>query len=398
VSHDSQTTSRLPTLVQRIGEWTNYNMGSIAAIPGAFSLFRVIYNILYPISKTDVDFATTVSVRSGAPIERMLIIVPQSWHSSRGTWKPAAGNYFFDIWQSAVERYGSANVELHEVEPGDSAWQQKALTVIRETKPSHVLLQGEEDPNGDPFALTNFASALVKFWDGQLILVMYDSVYWWHIFKAENVARLYPQTSVHAIDRFPRELRHVLHRTGPGVLPTSLKTLDVLRKSTPWLDAPSDTSRLTFVGSLYPDRLKQLKKYADYGIDVQVNPHREGRRDRPTYEEYSAAIRHSWGTINLSRNHGMPSKHVKTRVLEAPLFGTVLFSDEKRMSSLVVPEDSFVYFKNKRDLAKKVAYYRAHPEEFAGLRDRGQARANDIAATIFWTVIEAGVVGSGIKP
>jgi hypothetical protein len=395
--HDSQQPSRLPQLVQQIGAWTNRNMGNIARIPGAFSLFRLIYKALYPISQVDVDFGKTLPRRQGGAIARLLIIVPQSWHSSGGTWKPAAGNYFFDIWQSAVERYGEKNVFLHEVAPSDGAWQQTALDAIRQTNPSHIVMQGEEDPNGDPFALTNFAAGLAKFWDGQLIFVMYDSVYWWHIFKAENVARLYPQTSVHAIDRFPRELRRVLHRTGPGVLPTSLKTMDVLRKSTPWQDVQTDTSRLTFVGSLYPDRLKQLKKYADYAIDVHVNPHREGRTDRPTYEEYSAAIRHSWGTVNLSRNHGMPSKHVKTRVLEAPLFGTVLFSDEKRLSSLMVPVDAFVYFKNKKDLARKIAYYRGHPDEFDALKERGLARATEIGASIFWTVIESGVVGSGAK-
>ncbi len=389
MSKESPTTSRLPGMVQRVGAWTNHNMGAIAKVPGAFSLFRVIYNLLYPVSKAEVEFAKTLPRRQSAEIERLLIVNPQSWHSSLGTWKPAAGNYFFEIWQSAVERYGSGNVVLHEIEPGDVEWQKKVLDVIRESKPSHVLFQGEEDPNGDPFALTAFAAALGKFWDGQLIFLMYDSVYWWHIFKAENIARLYPQTSVHAIDRFPREIRHVLRKTGPGVLPTSKKTLAVLKRSAAWKAVPLEATQLTFVGSLYPDRIKQLKKFSDFGIDIEVNPHRVGRADRPTYEEYSAAIGHSWGTINLSRNHGMPSKHVKTRVLEAPLFGTVLFSDEKRLSSIIIPEDSFVYFRNKRDLARKVAYYRSHSQEYEALKSRGQARANSITGSIFWTVIEA---------
>jgi len=386
--------SGLTMLVERIGAWTNHNMGFIAQIPGAFSLFRVIHNALYPLSRVDTEFAQTLRRKQGVEITRLLIVTPQSWHSSKGNWKPAAGNYFFDIWQSAVERYGEENVVLHEVAPADQQWQDKVLDIVRESRPSHILMQGEENPNNDPFALTNFASALARTWDGQLILVMYDSVYWWHTFKAENVAQLYPQTSVHAIDRFPRELRHVLNRTGPGVLPTSLKTLRALRTSEAWRAVPTGEPRLTFVGSLYPDRVKQLKKFSDFGIDIQVNPHREGRSDRPSYEEYSAAIGHSWATINLSRNHGMPSKHVKTRVLEAPLFGTVLFSDEKNLSSLMIPEDSFVYFKNKRDLARKVAYYRSHPDEFNALRARGQTRAGDITARIFWDVIEAGVVES----
>jgi spore maturation protein CgeB len=149
---------------------------------------------------------------------------------------------------------------------------------------------------------------------------------------------------------------------------------------------------LTFVGSMYPDRVRQLEKLRAFGIDIEVNPHRGGRTDRPSYAEYAAAIKNSWATLNFSRNHGMPSKHVKTRVLEAPLFGTVLFSDEKKLSSKILPQEEFVFFRNKRDLKRKILFYSQHPQELEKIRVRGAKTATIIANSIFWDVIEEAIV------
>jgi hypothetical protein len=378
--------------IGKVGSWTNRNSHVIARIPGAFSIFRKIYNKLYPISKEALIAAAHLPRSKGRSIEKIMIVSPQSWHSSNVEWKPATGSYFYEIWQSANERYGEKSVFLHQIEPEDNEWQQSLLDQIQRDNPTHILVQGEENPNGDPNGWTSFAYQLGKVWDGQFILLMYDSVYWWHIFQAENIARIFPQTSVHAIDRFPNELCHVLNISGPGVLPTSMQTLKELEKTPAWKKTSEETNTLTFVGSLYPDRQKQLKEFEEYGIPLEINPHRKGRTDRPSYAEYSAAIGHSWATINLSRNHGMPFKHVKTRVLEAPLFGTVLFSDEKDLSKLMIPEDSFVYFGNKKDLARKVKYFQEHPEEFEQIKLRGHTRAIEIANSIFWEVIEEAVV------
>jgi len=310
-------------------------MALLARIPGMFYLFRLIYNVLYPVARSEFGLKQGFRRDWGGPIEKLLVVSPQSWGTDASSWGPAQGNYFFDIWKSAVERYGAQNVDVHQVKPGDSEWQDSLLEAIDRIRPTHLLLQGEENPNGDPRGLTDFAKRLRDTWEGQLILVMYDSVYWWHIFNAENIAKIYPNTSVHAIDRFPKELRRVLHKSGPGVLPTSKATMQVLRDSPAWKMKALVPLPLTFVGSMYPDRVSQLEKLRAFGIDIVVNPHRIGREVRPSYAEYAAAIKNSWATLNFSRNHGMPSKHVKTRVLEAPLFGTVLFSDEKKLSSKI---------------------------------------------------------------
>lgn len=386
-SHPDQELPK-SSIVAKLGQWSNSQMSWIAKIPGAFLLFRLVYRLVYPDNKASVDFAKTLKTAKPQQITKILIVSPQSWDKVRMPWKPAMGNYFYDIWKSAVERYGEKAVLLHQIAPADPSWSEKLLEVILAEQPSHVLFQGEEDPNGNPNAWPEFAAQLAKVWSGQLIFLMYDSVYWWHIFTAEKVARVFPNTSVHAIDRLPTELHSSIRRSGPGVLPTSLETVKILNSDALFAHPPKVRTDLTCVGSLYPDRKKQLSRFKNAGIDVVVNPHRVGRTDLPSYIEYASAIGHSWATINLSRNHGMPKKHVKTRVLEAPLFGTLLLSDEKNLSSEIIPEDGFVYFSSPRDLRRKIQFLRDNPEEYEAIKNRGIQYANSITNSIFWEKIE----------
>ena len=386
-SHPDQVRPK-SSIVARLGEWSNSQMSWIAKIPGAFGLFRLIYRFVYPDDKASVDFAKTLEKSEPQKITKILIVSPQSWDKVRIPWQAGLGNYFYDIWRSAVERYGADAVSLHQISQGDSNWQEKLLSSINLEQPSHVLFQGEEDPNGYPNSWPDFAAQLAKVWHGELIFLMYDSVYWWHIFTAEKVARVFPNTSVHAIDRLPTELHRSIRRSGPGVLPTSHETVKFLHSDSLFTHTPQLPADLTFVGSLYPDRKKQLGKFRNAGIDVAVNPHRVGRSDFPSYIEYASAIGHSWATINLSRNHGMPKKHVKTRVLEAPLFGTLLLSDEKNLSAQIIPEDGFVYFSSPRDLKRKIKFLRDNPQEYEAIKNRGIKYANSITNSIFWEKIE----------
>ncbi|MCF8540222.1 MAG: glycosyltransferase [Aurantimicrobium sp.] len=313
---------------------------------------------------------------------------PQSCADVHVVWKPGAGNYFFDIWQSARERYGSQHVLLHQVAPGDTDWAERLAADIEAQDPTHVIFYGEEDPNGEVNSWARVGATLARLWAGELIFLMYDSVYWWHIFSAEALAEVYPNVSVHATDQFPRELRKGLPRSGPGLLPTSLESIKFLESRVLFANRPDARQSLTFLGSLYPERIKQLAKFARLGTGVVVNPHRSAKLERPTYEEYAAAIGHSWATINLSRNHGMPRKHVKSRVLEAPLFGTLLVTDERKLTALTIPTDGFVYFRSARDLKSSIRRLRENPQKYEAIRDRGQRYARALAQSSFWGAID----------
>ena len=379
---------RSQKFVLRIGSWTNDQMSWISRIPGAFFVFRLIYKRLYPAHGPDVRFRQSLTRTALRPIGKIMIVSPKSCADSNVPWGPAEGNYFYEIWQSAIERFGAQRVLLHQVAPGDASWAERLVSDIEAQDPTHVIFHGEENPNGEVNSWPGVGATLAGVWTGELIFLMYDSVYWWHIFDAETLAEVYPNVSVHATDTFPRELGKGIPRSGPGLLPTSLETIKILERRALFANRPDAPQPLTFVGSLYPDRIKQLAKFARRGIDIVVNPQRAGKSEKPSYEEYAAAIGHSWATINLSRNHGMPRKHVKARVLEAPLFGTLLVTDERKLTSGLLPADGFVYFRSGRDLKKSMGRLREYPHEHEAIRDRGQRYARGLAQSSFWDAIE----------
>jgi hypothetical protein len=379
---------RSQKLVHRIGAWTNDHMRWIARIPGAFFVFRLIYKRLYPAPGPDVLFRETLTRTGLKPIRKIMIVSPQSCANGNIAWAPTEGNYFYEIWQSARERFGSSRVLLHQVAPGDTDWAERLAADIEAQDPTHVIFYGEEDPNGEVNSWARVGATLAGVWTGELIFLMYDSVYWWHIFAAETLAEVYPNVSVHAIDTFPRELRKGIPRSGPGFLPTSLETMRDLDSRRHFTDRPDSPETVTLIGQLYPDRITQLAKFARRGIDIVVNPHRTGKSERPSYDVYAAAIGHSWATLNLSRNHGMPRKHVKARVLEAPLFGTLLVTDERRLTSGLIPEDAFIYFRSARHLKKLMRRLKENPQEHEAIRDRGHRLARGLAQSSFWDAIE----------
>jgi hypothetical protein len=94
----------------------------------------------------------------------------------------------FDIWQSARERFGAQRVLLHQLVPGDSDWAERLISDIVAQDPTHVIFHGEEDPNGQVNAWPRVGAALAGVWTGELIFLMLDSVYWWHIFATETLA------------------------------------------------------------------------------------------------------------------------------------------------------------------------------------------------------------------
>jgi len=75
-------------------------------------------------------------------------------------------------------------------------------------------------------------------------------------------------------------------------------------------------------------------------------------------------------------------------VLEAPLFGTLLVTDERRLTSGLIPEDAFIYFRSARDLKKLMRRLRENPQEHEAIRQRGQRYARALAQSSFWSAID----------
>ncbi len=306
---------RSHNLTLRIGVWTNDHMGCLARIPGAFFVFRLIYKRLYPAHGPALRFRQKLTRTGLKPVQKIMIVSPESLGESNVPWGPAEGNFLYEIWQSARERFDARRGALHQVALGDTCWAEKLISDIVAQDPTHVIFHGEEDPNVEVNSWPRVGASLAGVWTEELIFLMHDPLHWWHIFAAETLAEVYPNVSVRAIDTFPRELGKGILRSGPGFLRTSLETIRILERRPHFASRPDTTESVTFIGGPYPDRVKQLAKFARRGIDILVNPQRTGKSEKPSYEEYAAAIGHSWATINLSRNHGMPRKHFKVRVL-----------------------------------------------------------------------------------
>jgi len=135
-------------------------MGWIAKIPGTFSVFRLIYRRLYPAPGPDVRFRQTLTRSGLTPIRNIMIVSPRSCADSNVPREPAEGNIFFEIWQSARERFGAQRVLLHQRAPGDSGWAQRLVSDIVAQNPTHVIFHGEENPNGKVNAWPGMGAAL----------------------------------------------------------------------------------------------------------------------------------------------------------------------------------------------------------------------------------------------
>jgi hypothetical protein len=311
---------------------------------------------------------------------RLMIVVPQSWHQTLREWGPGAGHFYYDLWKSAQERYGASNVCRVQIEPENQNWAQELRQEIMSHQPSHILMHIEELPNGDLRGLLEFASSLRQIFQGWVTLLMYDSIFWNHLFTAELFSKAHPKTAVIATDQFP-SIARVAQKIGPALLPTSQASLSALE--TKYVEHQNKHG-LTLIGKVYGYRAKALKRLVRKGVFVEINPHRaHGSIENPSYLSFYSAFRDSWATINFSRANGSYVKHAKTRILEATLFGSLLVTDEYKLTSQLLGTDSFVYFRNAKELRQKIEYLRANPESYSLIRKLGYEGAQRLRTT-FW--------------
>lgn len=311
---------------------------------------------------------------------RLMIVVPQSWHPRFREWGPGVGHFYYDLWKSAEERYGASNVCRFQIEPENQNWAQELRQEIVKSEPSHILMHIEELPNGDLRGLLEFASSLGQVFQGWVTLLMYDSIFWNHLFSAELFSKAHPKTALIATDQFP-SIARVPQKIGPALLPTSQASLSVLE--TKYVERHNKHG-LTLIGKVYGYRAKALKRLVRKGVFVEVNPHRaHGSFENPSYLSFYSAFRDSWATVNFSRANGSHVKHAKTRILEATLFGSLLVTDEYELTSQLLGTDSFVYFRNAKELKQKIEYLKANPESYFSIRKLGYEGAQRLR-THFW--------------
>ena len=326
--------------------------------------------------------------RAPAPEKfKLLVVVPPSWSEVNKGWGPGIGHFYYDIWKSAQERYGSKSVEYVELGSDKRDWSEFLLNKVIVSKPSHILFHSEEIPHDDLAQLLKFSQGLNACFSGAFTLLMYDSIFWNHLFIAEAIAEVFAGTSIIATDQFPH-LAKVKAKIGPALLPTSLESVNKLDAEYCNV-AKHPTYGTTIIGSVYGYRGKKIKSLSRLGLNVEINPHKKINSSTiPSYNDFYAALRNSQFTINFSRANGAVVKHAKTRLLEATLFGTIVATDEKKLTSLLLDESEYIYFRSLRDLRKQINRLNEHEEEYQSMVIRSAAGGARLRS-VFWIAFES---------
>ncbi len=341
---------------------------------------------------TDSHFAP-----SDAEAPAHVVIVPMDGPDVP-TWRPAGGNFFYEIAQAAREVPGAARVSVFAVEPGEPAeqWHARLVDYLVDSRATHVLAQVESDPN-NPGSWTwdQFWARLMPAWDGIFLGVMFDSAYRWLTAYSRRLAR--------SSERFvlvdicmPMDGSLVRGRpeVGPVNMPVSLESLAVIDDYTTGMDKAFDVS---FIGALYPYRVEMIEALQARGVSVAVNPHRadiagdfaSSRANQPSYLDYMAGLARSHMTINFSLSSAGNVQQFKTRVLEASLVGCLVLTDDvDRTERFFRRGDEYGFFADPRDVPALVESYLADPRRLAAAQIAARGTARELTVSSFWSGID----------
>ena len=337
---------------------------------------------------------STTAAQSKATNTRLVIVTPNGEHDSE-TWKPGGGNYFYELFTSAQEVYGEEHVEIFLVDENAApeTWYAPLVQRLISTRASHCLAFVESDPGqAGPWHWNEFALRARHVWSGAFIGVLTDGVYLLHQLRATRFRRAMPQSIFVAIDvESSSYAGYVPARTifGPCFLPISDSSIEALSDST----AMSDEREfdLVFVGKVYPNREGFLDELRSSGIRIGINPHRPDPAVRPEYGDYVRGLRQGLFTVNLSEAGGMPVPQLKSRMLEGPLFGTIVCTDESSLARRFFDANQFITFATAGELMQAIAPLLANPQKFAEVRAAAHAHARQIASSAFWSTVERGL-------
>jgi len=330
-----------------------------------------------------------------------LVIVPKDG-PTYDNWKVAGGNFFFEISQAAREYVGAETVDLFSprLDEPVAEWHERLIRHLIDTEATHLMVMAETDPDGaETWNWDILWSQLAPRWGGVMLGVVFDSAYRWISIPVRRLARMN--------DRFvlvdicmPMDGSMVAGRpeVGPVNMPVSNLTMAEVDARVAGLPKIYDVS---FLGSLYPQRVEMIEALRARGVNVAVNPHHSSgevldlagsRVHQPGYVDYMAGLAQSHMTINFGRSSAGDFFQLKTRILEAELVGCVILTDDvDRTERFWVPGEEYGYFETPEDVPDLVASLLSDPERLARMQEAGKQRARAINIASFWGGIEDGL-------
>ena len=335
-----------------------------------------------------------------SPRESHIVIIPMQG-STFDTWKPAGGNFLYEISQSAREYAGAAKVTVFEMLEGESVpdWHERLIRFLVGSGATHLLAQIESDPF--PPTRPNWDvlwPELSARWDGVFLGLMFDSGFRMVTLNARRIAAINDRFVVVDIC-MPMDGLMVAGRTeiGPVSMPVSDETFAVLDAELSDVQQIYDVS---FIGALYPYRVEMIEALRSHGVEVAVNPHRadatrdfaESRTNQPTYIDYMRGLAQSKMTINFSISSSLNGQQLKTRILEASGVGCLVLTDDvDRSDRFWVAGEEMAYFTEPSEVPALVEAYLSDPERLARAQAAGKARARAINVSNFWGGVDEGL-------
>ncbi len=318
----------------------------------------------------------------------IVIATPKSEHDAPNC-KPGGGNYFFELSQSAIERFGPAAVSTFVIDTllPLVTWQNALIEHLQATNATHCVAFVESDPGtAGPWHWNEFGARCHKRWNGTLVGILTDGIYLLHQVRAARLRNVFPDSVFVAIDMTPQAHASFVPAGiigGPCFLPISKASIEALGRVGD-LGRNDREFDLVFVGKVYENREAFLHTLTDSGLRVGINPHRSHAKSRPGYDSYVSALRRGYFTINLSEAGGMPVAQLKSRMLEGPLFGTIVCSDESELAAHYFAPDEFITFNSATSLEDAVRPLLMDHQARSRMINAAHLRASAIAANSFW--------------
>ncbi len=355
------------------------------------------------------EYADAVAIPSfarSASTQAHVVVVPQEGESYE-SFKAGTRNFYYEAAQNLRELGDPTRVSVFSIDRDESpaAWHARLLNYLRDSQATHLLTHIEHDPGhpGKRYTWDTFWTLAAPRWNGVLLGVMFDSAYPWITAGSKQLARISDRYVVVDIC-MPMDGAMVRGRPeiGPVNMPVSRQSLDLVAERLRGVEPEWDVS---FIGALYPYRVKLIERLRSLGVQVAVNPHRpditvdkeSSRRSQPEWLEYMAGLRSSRMTINFARSSAGPIEQLKTRVLEATLARTLLLTDDQDRTRLFwKPEEEYVYFRDSEALPGVITDLLADPDRVRRIAVAGEQRAWELAPTHFWTGIDAGLARRGL--